>query len=322
MPQEYPKILIVDDLPENREVIQDILHGEPYELLEAGDGEQALKIVKQSEPDLILLDAVMPRMSGFEVAKRVKADRITRLIPIIMITALDGREDRLKGLKSGVDDFITKPFNIFELRARITNLIKLREYVGELENAEEVIFSLARAVEAKDSYTVGHCGRLSSLAEQMGRVLGMDESDLLILKRGGILHDIGKIAISDSILLKPGPLSEEEYEIIKTHPRAGEKICSPLKTLQPVLPTILYHHERFNGGGYPEGLAGHEIPVHARIMGIVDFYDALTSKRSYRNALSQDVTIKILNDETDKGLWDPELVAIFIDMITDKSKSN
>ncbi len=312
-----PKILIVDDVPENIEIIEDIISEHPYEILKAYNGEEALQKVEAHSPDLILLDAIMPGLSGFEVAKRIKADRINRLIPIIMITALDGREDRLKGLKAGVDDFVSKPFNIFELLARIRNLIKLREYVNELENAEEVIFSLARAVEAKDKYTEGHCGRLSFMAERLGRILNMSESDLLILKRGGILHDIGKIAISDSILLKDGPLTEQEFNIIKTHPTEGEKICAPLRTLQPVLPTIRYHHERFNGSGYPEGLIGTDIPVHARIVGIIDCYDSLTTKRPYRDALSHEVAKRILMDETAKGLWDSELVDAFLKMLSE-----
>lgn len=317
---EKAKILIVDDLPENIEIIQDILRQEQFILYTANNGLEALEQVARVQPDLILMDAIMPELTGFEAAKRIKADRLTRLIPIIMITALDGSEDRLKGLQAGVDDFITKPFNIFELRARIKNLIKLREYVDELENAEEVIFSLARAVEAKDEYTEGHCGRLSFLGEALGKKLGMSETDLLILKRGGILHDIGKIAISDNILLKPGPLTEEEFKIIKTHPDAGYKICAPLKTLQPVLPTILHHHERYNGSGYPAGLTGEDTPIHARIIGIVDSYDALTSKRSYRNALAQEVAIRIMQDETEKGLWDPVLMNKFISMLTESDE--
>ncbi len=312
-----PKILIVDDVPENVEIIEDIISEYPYEILKAYNGEEALQKIEAHSPDLILLDAIMPGLSGFEVAKRIKANRISRLIPIIMITALDGREDRLKGLKAGVDDFVSKPFNIFELLARIRNLLKLREYVNELENAEEVIFSLARAVEAKDKYTEGHCGRLSFMAERLGRILNMSESDLLILKRGGILHDIGKIAISDSILLKDGPLTEQEFNIIKTHPTEGEKICAPLRTLQPVLPTIRYHHERFNGSGYPEGLIGTDIPVHARIVGIIDCYDSLTTKRPYRDALSHEVAKRILMDETAKGLWDSELVDAFLKMLSE-----
>jgi putative two-component system response regulator len=257
----------------------------------------------------------MPGIDGFEVCRVLKEDEKTRLIPVVMITALDSQQDRLRGLEAGVDDFISKPFNVYELLARVKNLLKLRSYVNELEHAEQVIFSLARAVEAKDNYTEGHCERLSILAQYLGSELQLPESDLLILKRGGILHDIGKIAIDDSILLKPGPLTAEEFEIIKTHPEIGENICRPLKTLQPVLPIIRFHQERFNGSGYPEGLHGDKIPIHARIIGIVDCYDALTTDRTYRRALPRDFALQIMEKETNAGLWDPELFKILREIL-------
>ncbi|MGD9898436.1 MAG: HD-GYP domain-containing protein [Calditrichaceae bacterium] len=310
-----PKILIVDDSAENIEIIEHILEDLNYDISEAFNGTEALEKINKINPDLILLDVVMPGMSGFEVARHIKSRPDTRLIPIIMVTALDGQQDRLKGLNAGVDDFITKPVNIFELRARINNLLRLREYINELEHAEQVIFSLARTVEAKDRYTEGHCERLSTLAEKLGVKLHMPEQDLTILRRGGILHDIGKIAISDAILLKPGPLTTGEYDIIKKHPEIGERICAPLKTLRPVLPTIRYHQERFNGSGYPDGLAGNDIPIHARIIGIVDCYDALTTKRTYRAALSHDEAFRIMRDETQQGLWDPEIMGVFDSMM-------
>jgi putative two-component system response regulator len=310
------KVLVVDDSVENIEIIEYILADLEYDIYKALNGQEALEKIDKVEPDIILLDVVMPGMSGFEVAKHVKNNKNTRLIPIIMITALDRREDRLKGLAAGVDDFITKPVNVFELRARINNLLKLREYINELENAEQVIFSLARAVEAKDKYTEGHCGRLSSLADNLGRKLKLSKNDLTILKRGGILHDIGKISIDDSILLKAGPLTSAEFDIIKTHPEVGETICAPLKTLKPVLPTIRYHHEKYNGSGYPEGLKGKQIPIHARIIGIVDCYDALTSDRPYRPALKKEESLKIMSDETKQGLWDPKIMDTFFRIIT------
>jgi putative two-component system response regulator len=310
------KVLVVDDSVENIEIIEYILADMEYDIYKALNGQEALDKIDKVEPDIILLDVVMPGMSGFEVAKCVKNDTNTRLIPIIMITALDRREDRLKGLAAGVDDFITKPVNVFELRARINNLLKLREYINELENAEQVIFSLARAVEAKDKYTEGHCSRLSSLAENLGRKLKLGEGDLTILKRGGILHDIGKISIEDSILLKKGSLTTKEFEIIKTHPEVGETICAPLKTLKPVLPTIRYHHEKYNGSGYPEGLKGKQIPIHARIIGIVDCYDALTSDRPYRAALKKEESLKIMSNETKQGLWDAKIMDTFFRIIT------
>jgi putative two-component system response regulator len=253
--QPHSKILVVDDAVENIKLVTEILNRpkNEYHIEAAGDGYEALEKVKKFNPDLIMLDVVMPGIDGFEVCRILKEDERTRLIPIVMITALDSQQDRLRGLESGVDDFISKPFNVYELVARVKNLLKLRSYINELEHAEQVIFSLARAVEAKDNYTEGHCERLSILAQYLGSELQLVDEDLLVLKRGGILHDIGKIAIDDSILLKPGPLTAEEFEIIKTHPEIGENICRPLKTLKPVLPIIRYHQERFNGSGYPEG---------------------------------------------------------------------
>jgi putative two-component system response regulator len=309
--QPQSKILVVDDAVENIKLVTEILNRPKN----AGDGYEALEKVKKFNPDLIMLDVVMPGIDGFEVCRILKEDEKTRLIPIVMITALDSQQDRLRGLESGVDDFISKPFNVYELLARVKNLLKLRSYISELEHAEQVIFSLARAVEAKDNYTEGHCERLSILAQFVGSELQLADEDLLVLKRGGILHDIGKIAIDDSILLKPGPLTSEEFEIIKTHPEIGENICRPLKTLKPVLPIIRFHQERCNGSGYPEGLAKHEIPIHARIIGLVDCYDALTTDRTYRKALPSAFALQIMNKETDAGLWDPDLFKLLREIL-------
>ena len=315
-------IMVIDDDPININLIRDVMSGDAYRIVGAGSGEEGLALIKETRPDLILLDVIMPGMSGYEVLEAIKKDREFRLIPIIMITALYGQEDRLKGLDMGVDDFISKPVNVFELRARIKNLLKLRAYINELEHAEQVIFSLARAVEAKDKYTEGHCERLSSLAEELGQKLGMEGEDLTILKRGGILHDIGKIAIPESILLKPGPLTKEEFEVIKTHPEEGERICAPLKSLRPALPTIRHHQERYNGSGYPDGLKGEEIPIHARIIGIVDCFDALTTKRPYRDALSDEEAIRIMQEETERGLWDPEIMDVFLSIVETPKVAN
>jgi putative two-component system response regulator len=316
--QPQSKILVVDDAVENIKLVTEILNRprNEYDIEAAGDGYEALEKVKKFNPDLIMLDVVMPGIDGFEVCRILKEDEKTRLIPIVMITALDSQQDRLRGLESGVDDFISKPFNVYELLARVKNLLKLRSYINELEHAEQVIFSLARAVEAKDNYTEGHCERLSILGQFLGSELQLSAEDLIVLKRGGILHDIGKIAIDDSILLKPGPLTAEEFEIIKTHPEIGENICRPLRTLKPVLPIIRYHQERYNGSGYPEGIAKHEIPIHARIIGIVDCYDALTTDRTYRKALPSDFALQIMKKETEAGLWDPDLYKLLREILT------
>ncbi len=312
---ETSKILIVDDAPDNIVTLENILEDMPYEIFKAYNGREALSMVYEVEPDLILLDVMMPIMNGFEVAEKLKSDERTRLIPIIMLTALDGQGERLRGYKAGVDDFISKPFNIIELRLRVSNLLKLRTYISELEHAEQIIFSLARTVEAKDKYTEGHCERLSRMSVSMGKKIDLLEKELVMLRRGGLLHDIGKIAIADAILQKKGPLTDEEYEIIKTHTTIGERICSPLKSLKPILPIILYHHEKIDGSGYPAGLKEDEIPLNARIMGLVDCYDALTTSRSYRPAMTREKAMRIIEAETSNGKWDPQLFEHLADLV-------
>ncbi len=312
---ETSKILIVDDAPDNIVTLENILEDMPYEIFKAYNGREALSMVYEVEPDLILLDVMMPIMNGFEVAEKLKSDERTRLIPIIMLTALDGQGERLRGYKAGVDDFISKPFNIIELRLRVSNLLKLRTYISELEHAEQIIFSLARTVEAKDKYTEGHCERLSRMSVSMGKKIDLLEKELVMLRRGGLLHDIGKIAIADAILQKKGPLTDEEYEIIKTHTTIGERICSPLKSLKPILPIILYHHEKIDGSGYPAGLKDDEIPLNARIMGLVDCYDALTTSRSYRPAMTREKAMRIIEAETSNGKWDPQLFEHLADLV-------
>jgi len=309
------KILIVDDAPDNIVTLENILEDMPYEIYKAYNGREALSMVYEVEPDLILLDVMMPVMNGFEVAEKLKSDERTRLIPIIMLTALDGQGERLRGYKAGVDDFISKPFNIIELRLRVSNLLKLRTYISELEHAEQIIFSLARTVEAKDKYTEGHCERLSRMSVSMGKKLDFLDKELVTLRRGGLLHDIGKIAIADAILQKKGPLTDEEYEIIKTHTTIGERICSPLKSLKPILPIIMYHHEKIDGSGYPAGLKGDEIPLNARIMGLVDCYDALITSRSYRPAMTREKAMRIIEAETSNGKWDPQLFEHLADLV-------
>ncbi len=309
------RILIVDDSPDNIVTLETILEDYNYEIYKAYNGEEALKLVREIHPHLILLDVMMPGMNGYEVAHAIKSHTDTRLIPIIMLTALDGQEERLKGFEVGVDDFISKPFNIIELRLRVNNLLRLHTYINELEHAEQIIFSLARTVEAKDKYTEGHCERLSRMSVSLGMRLNLTPGELVVLRRGGLLHDIGKIAIADNILQKKGPLTDEEYDTIKTHTTIGERICAPLKSLKPILPIILYHHEKIDGSGYPEGLSGDAIPLNARIMGLVDCYDALTTSRSYRPAMSREKALGIIEAETERNKWDPELFEIFIDLV-------
>ena len=311
------KILIVDDSPENVVTLEHILEDFDYEIHKAYNGDDALKLVEKVDPDLILLDVIMPGKNGFEVARLVKKNERTRLTPIIMITALEGQDDRLKGYQAGVDDFVSKPFNIFELRARVRNLLSLRTYINELEHAEQIIFSLARTVEAKDKYTEGHSERISKMSSRLGKKINLPDEDLTILRRGGVLHDIGKIAIQDAILQKEGALTDDEYEIIKSHPVIGERICAPLKSLKPILPTIMYHHEKYDGSGYPSGLKGSDIPLHARITGLADCFDALTTTRSYRPSMTVEQALGIMEAETSAGKWDPFLYEKFVALVED-----
>lgn len=304
-------VLVVDDLPDNITLIKNFFVNEPYHLVEARNGVEAIQMISEEKPDLVLLDVIMPGMDGFEVCRQLKSSSDTCLIPIIMVTGLNDSDSKLKGIESGADDFITKPFNAIELKARVASLLRMKQYTDQLEYAEKIIFSLALVVEAKDPYTQGHCQRLSEYGSSLGKRIGLDEKDIRAIRRGGILHDIGKLAIQDEILLKPGPLSEAEYEIIKIHPIEGEKICMPLKTLEDVLPIIRSHQERSDGGGYPDGLKSEEIPLTAKIIAIVDCYDALTTDRPYRKAVSREDALHIMEEEMNQGKWDKNLFSEF-----------
>jgi putative two-component system response regulator len=307
-------ILVVDDERLNLRMLEDLLRTEGYGVRTAQDGEQALERVREAPPDLILLDVMMPKLDGFEVCRLLKTSKDTVFIPIIIITALNRLEQKLKGIEAGADDFLTKPFNSAELLTRVRSLLKVKQLTDELENAETVLFSLALGVEAKDPYTEGHCERLSAFSHQLGRAMGLPEEELIALRRGGILHDIGKIGIPDAVLLKPGKLTPDEWMVMREHPLIGERICKPLRSLKLVLPIIRHHHERWDGSGYPDGLKGEEIPVTARVLQAVDVYDALRTKRPYKPAFPQEQVFEIMRAEAAKGWWDRRIVDIFIDL--------
>jgi len=310
------KILIVDDTEIVVAVLKDLLESSDLNYLvdSASNGVEALEKVKTFSPDLIILDVMMPLKDGYEVCREVKSSSETRFIPVVMITGLDTVEDKIKGIEAGADDFLTKPFNNYEVLARAKSLLRQKEYIDELENAEAVLTTLALGIEAKDPYTEGHCERLSFYSVLLGKKIGLSDIYLKALKLGGIMHDIGKIGIPDSILLKPGKLTDEEWLIMKEHPVIGERICKPLKSLRMVCPIIRHHHEKYNGTGYPDKLSAKEIPLTARILQVVDVYDALATARPYRKALPVDEVCIILKEEVAKGWWDPKLVEAFIGM--------
>ncbi len=309
--QMRAKVLIVDDNDALRALLAEILSMEGFQVATAAHGEAALNAVTEHEPDLLLLDINMPGMDGFEVCRRVKSDPQTRLIPVILVTGLSATQDRIRGIEAGADDFLSKPVDRTELLARVRSLLSLKGYVDELESAETVLFALARSIEGKDPYTEGHCERLSSYSAQLGERIGLPEEEITALRRGGVVHDIGKVAVPDAILLKPGPLTAEERDVIQKHPVVGERICSPLKSFRSVLPIIRHHHEKNNGTGYPDGLKGEDIPLTARVLQIVDVYDALTTARPYKRALTREEALEVMEQEVAKGWWDPQLFELF-----------
>jgi putative two-component system response regulator len=308
------KILVVDDEPAILDVLVRILLRDGYTPVTATNGIEALELVAREAPDLILLDVTMPRLDGFAVCKQLKDNEQTALIPVTMLTGLDDREHRQRGLEVGADDFLTKPFDQHLLRARIRSQLRLKRLTDQLERTEHVIFMLALAVEARDTYTEGHLRRLSSYSEQLAIAAGLEPALVKAIRFGGLLHDIGKIAIDDAILRKPGKLTVEEYAQIKQHPEYGARIIAPMRFAAEVGPIILHHHERWDGSGYPRGLCGHDIPIGARVVAIVDAYDAMITDRPYRRSLGREETVRRLSDGRGRE-WDPELLDLFVDLV-------
>jgi putative two-component system response regulator len=308
-------ILVVDDHEVNASLLKQMLTGRGYSTIAVHNAVEAEVEIQREAPDLVLLDVVMPGKSGYELCRELKQDSNTRLIPIVMITGLSDREDRLKGIEAGADDFLTKPISPEELFARVNSLLKLKEFTDELETADSVLCTLGLSVEARDPYTEGHCERLARDATDLGRFLGLGEESIIALQRGGYLHDLGKIAVPDEILKKGTDLTPAEWEIMKKHPLTGEAICRPLKSLRRVLPIIRHHHEHSDGSGYPDGLRAGEIPLLPRILQVVDIYDALRTARPYKPALGHEPAALTMRAEARNGLWDEELVSEFFSML-------
>jgi putative two-component system response regulator len=268
--------------------------------------------VARERPDLVLMDVVMPNLSGYEVCERIKQDKATRLTPVVLITALQQREDRIQGINVGADDFLTKPVDVHELKARARSLVRLKRFTDDLDTAESVILSMALVIEARDAYTDGHCQRLAGYATALGRALRLGEEDLAALYRGGFLHDVGKVGIPDSVLLKADQLTRVEYAAMQQHPVIGDRLCGELRSLRRVRPIVRHHHERLDGSGYPDGLKGDAIPVLAQIMGVVDVFDAITTERPYKMAASPEHAYEELMNEAKKGWRRKDLVEAFI----------
>jgi putative two-component system response regulator len=310
-----PRILVVDDQPSIAGLMSQLLTMRGYDVITASDAEQAEVEIRKQLPDLILSDVMMPGKSGYEFCRALKENPDTRLIPFVLITGLSDSTDRVRGIEAGADDFLNKPVLAEELIARVKSLLRLKEFTDELETADSVLCTLGLIVEGRDPYTEGHCERLSVRAADLGRHLGMDEDSLLALKRGGYLHDLGKIAVPDDILKKGSDLTPAEWAVMKLHPITGENICKPLHSLRLVLPIIRHHHEHSDGSGYPDGLTGAEIPVLPRVLQVVDVYDALRTARSYKAPLTHEHAAQTMREEAARGLWDAELVAEYFSML-------
>jgi len=304
-------ILVVDDDAGVRNTLARLLRAEGFDVATAVDGVGAIDAVLRIAPDLVLLDVVMPSINGFEVCRRIKENEDTRLIPVVLLTGLSAMEDRVRGLEVGADDFISKPPDRIELVARVRSLLRVKGYTDELDRVESILLVLARSIEGKDPYTEGHCERLSDRASALGVCLGLEARQIVALRRAGALHDIGKVAVPDSILLKRGALTEEEWVVVRQHPVIGEHICQPSRSLQGVLPIIRHHHEKYDGSGYPDGLAGEDIPLAARVLKVVDVYDALTSERSYKPAFSQAQSLEVMRKEAERNWLDPRVFEEF-----------
>jgi putative two-component system response regulator len=321
-------VLIVDDESSGRQTLESVLEGEGYNIEMAENGIQAIEMAKQLLPDVILLDVMMPGMTGFEVCQHIRNDPAVAEIPIIILTALDDRDSLLNALKAGADDFISKPFDRFELRARLFGITRLNRYqklVKERSNLMELNRQLLTAYEAtiegwshamdlRDKETEGHSRRVTELTLKLAKAFGMSEEELLHIRRGSLLHDMGKLGVPDSILHKPASLTDEEWTVMRKHPQFAYEMLYPIEYLRSSLDIPYCHHEKWDGTGYPRGLKGEEIPISARIFAIVDVWDALTSDRPYRPAWTKEKALSYIQEQSGKH-FDPQLYSLFLKII-------
>jgi putative two-component system response regulator len=310
------RILVADDDETSARFLRRLLTREGHDVSVVDTAEAVLNACTEAPPDLVLIDLVAAG-GGLAACRRLKEQPSTRLIPVVVVTAQSGGAERLKGIDAGADDFLTKPFDLAELHARIRSLVRLKRYTDELESAESVILGLGATIEARDPCTRGHCQRLARYASALGRSLRLDDDDIGALERGGFLHDIGKIAVPDRVLLKDGKLTPRESLVMREHPVVGDALCAGLRSLRHVRPIVRHHHERLDGSGYPDGLRNAAVPLLAQIVGLVDVFDALTTKRPYREPVDRDQAFEMIREEAKKGWRDRVLVDAFVDAITD-----
>ncbi len=304
-------IVVAEDDLATRALLRATLERADYDVREFDNGADALIGIQRSPPDVALLDIGMPGMDGLEVTRALRRTPATALLPIIMVTARGRTEDKVAGLDAGASDFVTKPFEPVELLARVRANLRLSSALSRLEATQDVLVALASAVDAKDPATEHHCGRVAERAVQLARLAGLAQNEVEAVGYGAVLHDVGKIGIREDVLRKPGILTDEERSEMQRHPLIGAEILRPLRLGQWVSPIVRAHHERWDGRGYPDGLAGEAIPFGARIVSIVDAHDAMTHDRPYRARLSDDEAIEELRRHRG-AQFDPELTDLFL----------
>jgi putative two-component system response regulator len=305
------RVLVVDDEAPVRDFLQRVLTGAGFAVDSAIDGPSAVEAITTRSPDVVLLDLQVPGTSGFELCRRLRLNRATRLTPIILVTAHLDRATRVEGLDAGADDFLTKPVDTLEMLARVRSLARMKQFTDNLDSAADILLTLACIIEARDGYGVGHCHRMASYAMALGQAAHVSEADNEALYRGAFLHDIGMLSIPEAILQKAGPLSAPETQHMRSHTIIGDRLCTHLRSLQSARPIIRWHHEHLDGSGYPDGLVGDQIPLTAQIVGIVDVYEATTTNRPYQTRQSPEEAITILRTHVSRGWRRADLVEAF-----------
>jgi putative two-component system response regulator len=313
-PVRLSTILIVDDDEDHVGALRALLETDGARVLVARGVGEAREILGRVRVELVVIEAGSPDLDGVNFCNAIRVDRRTELTPVLMLSRVPAVEQEIACLGSGADGYLGRPCHPEALRARVRSLLRRKTAVDRLEDSEAILLGLSQAFEQRDHNTAGHCDRLATLCVAMGIVMDLPFDHLQALHRGGYLHDIGKIGMPDSLLFKRGPLDELEWRIMRTHTVKGETICRPMKCLAPVLPIIRSHHERWNGTGYPDGIAGENIPLLARVLQFADIYDALTSERPYKDAMSSTDALQVIRDETSRGWHDPELMRLFLQL--------
>ncbi len=311
----HSKLLMVDSSEASRSALRGALGELDHELIEAESTSEAISAISLHNVDLVLIDLFAPELGGAEFCRMLKKATATQFLPVFITAPSDDVDNEVRAIEAGADDFLTYPLRPRSVRARIQASLRHKAMIDSLDDSETVLFSLAESVEQRDPALGQHCQRLALMAAAIGVTLGLPQNEVLALQRGGYLHDVGKVAIPDHILFKAGPLTPDEWGIMKSHADRGERICSSMRSLAPVLPIIRHHHERWDGSGYPDGLQGEQIPLLARILQLADVYDALTTARPYKPAFSAEEAVQILNSEAERGWRDPHLVGTFAEIL-------